>query len=66
MEGRAVAQESPGLIGTKALPHINWVTEGKLPLLLIRKIWSLGWMMSKDQSNPDSLWLKAESKNFKR
>lgn len=62
MEGRAVAQESPGLIRMKALPHFNWVTLGKLLHLLIRKIWRLGWMMSKDPSIPmESLWLEAES-----
>lgn len=62
MEGRAVAQESPGLIRMKAVLHVNWVTVGKLPHLLIRKIWRLGWMMSKDPSIPmESLWLEAES-----
>lgn len=60
MEGRAVAQKSPRLIRMKALPHINWVTVGKLPLRFI--IQRLGWMMSKeDPSSPDSLWLEAES-----
>lgn len=42
MEGRAVTQESPGLNGMKALPHINWVTLGQAISSPHRKNWEAG------------------------
>lgn len=51
MDGRALAQESPGQIRMEGLPHINQATAGKLPPLLVRKTQRLGWVLGDVQGS---------------